>query len=74
MKLNKDKILKDRHERKAVVLSQDYLKQYNKCWIAQDESGRIAGSNKNFDPVALCDELKKRFGNKQYKLSYIDIK
>lgn len=74
MKLNKDKILKDKYERKAIVLSQDYLKQYNKCWIAQDDSGRIVSTNKNFDVVTMCDELQKKYGHRNFKVSYIDIK
>lgn len=74
MKLNKDKILKDRHERQQVVLSPDYLKQYNKCWIAQDESGRIVGFNKTYDIVQLADELKKKYHSQQFKFTYVDIK
>ena len=71
MRLDSKKIL--RQERKPFVQSQDYLKQYNKCWIAQDDSGTIVGTNKTFDPVRLCDELHKKYRSINFKLIYVDI-
>lgn len=72
MRLDKKKILETR-ERKVYTPSAEYLKQFDKCWIAQDDSGRILASNKNFDPLALSDEVIAKYHTRDFKLIYIDV-
>ena len=71
MKFDKKKLLEPQ-EKRSYAPSPEYLKQYNKCWIAQDDSGRVIGSNKNFDPTALADDIKKKFIKQEFKIAYID--